>query len=154
MCLCLVIARSVYGANTAEEGAAYSLLIQHLCRSPLRLYSWPLVGSSTCRPRPRQTHRYTMTPYTHRLTNPSPDADITTHHWLLANLQHPHTPPPHPTPPWEITQSLSSHQGVKYTPLEKQPRREGGGTGLLFGVVRGQEVASSKCKHVRFGDGK
>ncbi|CAB1458324.1 unnamed protein product [Pleuronectes platessa] len=50
-------------------------------------------------------------------------------------------------PPWEITQSLSSHQGVKYTPLESS-------RGGWRWVVRGQEVESSKCECVRCGDGK
>lgn len=82
---------------------------------------------------------YVATPHTRRHTNPRRRSDITPHHWFLPNLQ---------PPPWEITQCLSSHQGVKYTPLESNRG------GWRDRVVRGQEVASSKYERVRFGDGK
>lgn len=112
------------------------MLIQHLSHSEQHLYSWPFEGSSNYILLHMQTHRYAVTPHTrtHTHTNHSPCSDITPHHWFLPNLQ---------PPPWEITQSLSSHQGVKYTPLKSN---RGGWRDRAVGVVRGQEVAGSKCE--------
>lgn len=45
--------------------------------------------------------------------------------------------------PWEMTQGLSSHWGIKYTPLLKS-RWKGRGGGVRFGTERGKEVASSE----------
>lgn len=93
--------------------------------------------SYTCRHINMQRH------CTHKHTNLGPYSDITLHQWFLPNLQ---------PPPWEITQSLSSHHGVKYTPLESN--RGGGWMDSVFGVVRGQDVVGSNFQHDRSGDEK
>lgn len=77
------------------------------------------------------THEDAHCRYADTHTHTDPSSDITPHHCLLPNLQ---------SPPWEITKSLSSHQGVKYTPLKSN---RGGWRDSAVGVAR--EAASVRA---------
>lgn len=75
------------------------LLIQHLSHSEQHLRSWPFLQGASNLSTPTHADTQMLLP-------------------ALTSLHTASSCPKFKPPPWEITQSLSNHRGMKYTPLE------------------------------------
>lgn len=86
-------------ARSVAQSASCGLLIQHLSHSERRLCSWPFLEGASNLSTPTHADAQMLLP-------------------ALTSLHTASSCPKFKPPPWEITQSLSSHRPMKYTPLE------------------------------------